>query len=195
MLLKPLIAFFETMENALKYGSLTNFVMEVRIDFSNRKAIAGIVVLLALLALVFYLPNIISESNPDVCFVDGVCQHEARVMFLTDLIPIGVLAGIMIGALVFFFMTSKLESKEKSLKTNSAVLLSFLSQDEKKLVNALIENNGRVLQAEVTRLPGMTKVKSHRVVQRLIDRGVIEKDRVGKTNVVRFTRHIREGLL
>ncbi len=169
--------------------------MELRIDFSNSKAIAGIVVLLALLALVFYLPSIISVTNPDVCYIDGVCQHEAQVSFLTGLIPVAVLVGIMIGALVFFFMTSKLESKEKALKKNSSVLLSFLSQDEKKLVNALIESNGKVLQAEVTRLPGMTKVKSHRVVQRLVDRGVIEKDSVGKTNVVRFTREIREGLL
>jgi len=41
----------------------------------------------------------------------------------------------------------------------------------------------------------MGKVKSHRVVQRLIGRGVIERDKLGKTNIVRFTKEIKEGLL
>ena len=62
------------------------------------------------------------------------------------------------------------------------------------MVNLLVESNGKVLQAEVTRLPGMSKVKSHRVVQKLIDRGVIEKESIGKTNVLKFSKEIKEGL-
>lgn len=169
--------------------------MEVKIDFSNKKAIAGAIVLICIIALILYLPAILTQTNPDQCIVNGVCQHEQRLNLLNQLVPGFILAGIVIGALVFFFMTSKLEKKEKSLKKNTEVLLSFLSPEEKKLVNALIESNGKVLQAEITRLPGMSKVKSHRVVQKLIDRGVIEKESVGKTNVVRFTKEIKEGLI
>jgi len=41
----------------------------------------------------------------------------------------------------------------------------------------------------------MSKLKSHRVVQKLVDKGVIESEKVGKTNVVKFTKGIKEGLL
>jgi len=169
--------------------------MELKIDFSNRKAIAGAIVLICAIAFIFYLPTILAETSPQQCVVNGVCQHEQRLSQVYQLVPGFVLIGIVIGALVFFFMTSRLEKKEKSLKNNTEVLLRFLNQDERKLVNALVENNGKVLQAEITRLPEMSKVKSHRIVQRLIDRGVIEKESLGKTNIVRFTKEIKEGLI
>ncbi len=91
-------------------------------------------------------------------------------------------------------MSTKVETKQESLAKNTEIILRFLNTDEKKLVNALIENSGKVLQAEITRLPEMSKVKSHRVVQKLIERGVIKKETVGKTNIIRFTKEIKEGL-
>ncbi|MCX6799479.1 MAG: hypothetical protein NTW59_05295 [Candidatus Diapherotrites archaeon] len=168
--------------------------MQLKIDFSNKRAIAGGVALICIIALVFYLPSIISATKSEVCTIDGVCQHELQLNFLTQLVPVFVLSGIIIGAIVFFFVTSKIESKQRDVKKIAGVMLRFLNPDERKLVNLLIENNGKVLQAEVSRLPGMGKVKSHRVVQRLIDRGVIEKETLGKTNIVRFAKEIKEGL-
>jgi uncharacterized membrane protein len=101
----------------------------------------------------------------------------------------------VVGAGGYYLMASRIESKNVSLKKNTEILLKFLNEDEKKLVNALIESKGKVLQAEITRLPGMTKLKSHRVVQKLLDKGVIEKEQVGKTNIIKFSKEIREGLI
>ncbi len=169
--------------------------MELKIDFSNRKAIAGLIALACVIALALYLPSVISATKSEVCTVDGVCLHEKQLTFLTQLVPVFVLGGIVIGAVVFFFVTSKLEDKQRNVKKLSSVMLKFLNPDERKLVDLLIENNGKALQAELTRLPGMSKVKSHRIIQRLMDRGVIEKETLGKTNIVRFSKEIKEGLL
>ena len=169
--------------------------MARKIDFSNKKAIAGIIVLACAVALVFLLPPIIAAAKPEVCTINGVCQHERQLNLLTELVPVFVLSGIIVGALVFFLMSSRLEGKQRDAKKIAETMLRFLNPDERKLVNLLIENNGKILQAELTRLPGMSKVKSHRVVQRLIDRGVIEKETMGKTNIVRFSKEIKEGLL
>ena len=164
----------------------------------NKKLIIAMFALIAFLYAVFNLTVLLANvSDTGVCPTAGTeaCPHKEELDFLIAALPLIVSIAVIVGAATYYLMVGRIESKEKSLKKNTGVLLRFLSQDEKKLVNALIENNGKVLQAEITRLPGMTKLKSHRVVQKLIDRGVIEKESVGKTNVVRFTKEIREGLL
>jgi len=171
------------------------FVMDIRIDFSNKRTIAGIIVLVCIMGIVAYSPRLVSLTNPDVCTIDGVCQHEKRVDFLTDSIPVFIFAGIVIGALVFFFMSSRLDAKEKDLSKVTSVLVSFLNKDEKQVVQKILDNEGKILQAEVSRLEGLGKVKSHRILQRLLDRGVVEKESFGKTNIIKLNKEIKETLL
>jgi uncharacterized membrane protein len=165
---------------------------------SNKKLVVAMIALVAFLYIIFNLSVLFANVSDDsVCYAAGTeaCPHKQELDFLVGAIPVIASIAVIVGAGTYYLMAGRVETKEKSLKKNSEVLLRFLSQDERKLVNALIENNGKVLQAEITRLPGMTKLKSHRVIQRLVDRGVIEKDKVGKTNIVRFTKEIREGLV
>lgn len=164
----------------------------------NKKLVVGVIALVAFLFVIFNVSVLLANvSDESVCAVAGTdaCPHKQEVDFLVGAIPVIASIAVIVGAGTYYLMAGRIESKEKTLKKNSEILLRFLSPDEKKLVNALIESNGKVLQAEITRLPEMSKVKSHRTVQKLVDRGVIEKDRIGKTNIVRFTKEIREGLL
>jgi uncharacterized membrane protein len=165
---------------------------------NNKKLIVGFIAIVAFLYVVFSLNSLLLEvSDTSVCSVAGTaaCPHKEQVDFLIGAIPIIASIALIAGAGTYYLMAGKVESKEKSLKSNTEVLLKFLNEDERKLVNAIIESEGKVLQAEITRLPGMTKVKSHRIVQRLIDRGVIETDKLGKTNIVKFTTEIKEGIM
>lgn len=162
---------------------------------NDRNVIIGIIVIVSFLILAFNIfPFFGLTGHNEECSLEAGCPHEQQLNFLKTTIPLMLSFALLVGAGTYYFMSQKMEVKEESLKKNTGVLLKFLNPDEKKLVNLLIENNGKILQAEVTRLPGMTKVKSHRVVQKLLDRGVIEKDSVGKTNVIKFTSEIKEGL-
>lgn len=163
--------------------------------FNNKRGIAGVIILVSLIALILYLPTIISFTNPTVCTINGICQHEQRVDLLTNLVPIFILIGIIIGTIVFFFMISKLENKEKDLTKITSVLIKFLNKDEKIVVEKILDNDGKILQAELSRINGLGKVKSHRIVQRLIDRGVIEKENFGKTNIIKLNKEIKETLI
>ena len=57
-----------------------------------------------------------------------------------------------------------------------------IPRDERIVVQMLLENNGKVNQYEVTRLPDMNKVRSHRVIDKLVKRGVVKKEKIGKIN-------------
>lgn len=169
--------------------------MEFKIDFSNKRTIAGLIALVCGIALIVYLPSLIALTNPDICIVDGVCQHEQRVQLLTGLVPVFILAGIIIGAVLFFFMSSKIESQKKDMKKITETLVQFLNKEEKTIVQKLLENQGKVFQSEISRIEGIGKLKSHRIMQRLSDRGVIEIEKHGKTNIIKLSKNIREVLI
>jgi len=169
--------------------------MDIKIDFSNKRTMAGLIILLCVLALVIYSPTIIQQTNPTTCTVEGVCQHEQRLILLEDLIPVFILIGIAIGAIVFFIMSSRLEKKQKDLSKVTDALVKFLGKEEKLVVQKLLENNGKVLQAEISRIEGIGKLKSHRIIQKLSDRGVIEIEHYGKTNIIKLNKEIKETLI
>jgi len=169
--------------------------MDVKFDLSNKKTIIGLVILICVVGLILYSPNLIMLTNPTVCTINGVCQHEERVNLLTELVPVFILAGIVIGAIVFFFMSSRLENKQNDLVKVTSTLVQFLNKEEKLVVQKLIDNDGKVLQAEITRIEGIGKVKSHRIIQRLVDRKVIEVESFGKTNIIKLTKEIKSVLL
>lgn len=169
--------------------------MAVTIDFSNKRTITGIIILICILALVIYLPGILLDTGPEICEINGVCQHEAKIEFMNQMVPIFILSGIVIGALVFFFMTTKLDDKKKDLKKITKTLMQFLNKEEKLVVQKILENNGKVFQSEISRIEGIGKLKSHRILQKLSDRGVIEIEKYGKTNIVKLAENIKEVLL
>jgi len=169
--------------------------MEVNFSFSNKRALVGIIILICLLALVFYLPGVIQNLEPTQCTINGVCQHEEYANFLSEMVPIFIIIGVVIGAVVFFFMSSRLEDKSKNLKKVSDILIQFLAKDEKQVVQKLLDNDGKVFQSEISRLEGVGKLRSHRVIQRLSDRGVIEVEHFGKTNIIRLSKSVKEALI
>lgn len=168
---------------------------------SNFKILAGIILVVGFLSLVlFAAPYLGFKLEPERCEVDAQgnvisCPHEKQIVEIQALLPFIVSLALVVGAGTYYLMSSKLETKEQNLKKNTAVILKLLNDDERKVVNALLENHGKALQSEVSRLPGMSKVKSHRVVQRLLDRGVLQKEEFGKTNKIRFAPEIQDGLL
>ncbi|MCL6089144.1 MAG: hypothetical protein M1530_03200, partial [Candidatus Marsarchaeota archaeon] len=157
-----------------------------------KNAILGIA-LFSLLILVIQIVSIYlkSEHSPlrEIC---GVCPFDN---FVIDIFPIVVSLSALLGAGVYYFMSRKVENKEMGLKSNAKVILNLLNADERKAVEKLLEGKGKALQAELTRLPGMSKVKSHRIVKRLQERGVITIERFGKTNVIKLNDEITEGLI
>lgn len=83
---------------------------------------------------------------------------------------------------------SEMKNVENSCKT---VLLKFLNYNENRIVKKLIENNGSVLQSEISRLPNMGKVKAHRVLKDMEIKGIISIEKYGKTNRINLSEDVR----
>jgi len=98
------------------------------------------------------------------------------------LIPMFASFGLLIGLTTFYLLSPWfIKRQSKNLK----LALELLDPDERLVVNELLENGGQVLQAKLSRKMG--KVKCFRVLERLRERGVIEKEKERKTNVVKLS--------
>ena len=75
------------------------------------------------------------------------------------------------------------------------VLLKFLNYNENKIVKKLIENNGTVLQSDISRMPGMGKVKAHRILKDMKIKGIISMEKYGKTNRINLSEDVKKLFL
>jgi uncharacterized membrane protein len=162
---------------------------------NNLRVLLGILSLVVIVTVLFSLPNLIKQTNPTECTVNGQCEHEARMNLLTYLSPVFVAIGIVIGAVAFYFFTENKKVEYVEVKPNPEAILNLLSKEERKVVAKIAEEGGKALQSEISLLEGMGKVKSHRVIERLVQRGIVEKEQHGKTNLVKLSKGIKEVLV
>ena len=75
------------------------------------------------------------------------------------------------------------------------ILLKFLNYNENKVIKKLIENNGTILQSEISRMPGIGKVKAHRILKDMKIKGIISLEKHGKTNRINLSDDVRNLFL
>ena len=76
---------------------------------------------------------------------------------------------------------------EEAVKPQQApvdVALRLMQSDEKRVVEALIEAGGSLLQKEISWEAGYSRVKTHRILVRLIRRGVVTSEKYYNTNKI-----------
>jgi len=98
------------------------------------------------------------------------------------LIPTFASLGIFIGLITYSLLSPFLQKRySKSLD----LLLDMLEPDEALVVKSLLNNNGEVSQAKLSKELG--KVKAHRIIERLKQRGIVEKESYGKTKKIKLS--------
>jgi hypothetical protein len=105
-------------------------------------------------------------------------------------IPMFSSLGILVGSGVYYFLFPKLEKRKASVEVFWKHFLSLLDEDERYVVEKLLNNGGEVLQSIISRELG--KVKTFRIVERLEKKGLIEKERYGKTYIIKLGKGLKE---
>jgi uncharacterized membrane protein len=109
-------------------------------------------------------------------------------------IPIFGFFGIVVGALVYYILNDDIEHKQKTLVQNTSIIMQLLEPTERKVIKKIVENNGKVQQMEITYLEGFTKVKAHRTVESLVQKGIVEKEKLGKMRQLHLNKDLYEIL-
>ena len=104
-------------------------------------------------------------------------QEETNYNLLFILIP------ILLIALLFFIKLKPKQIKEKSTEKD---ITKNLFEEEKKIVEVLLENKEGIWQKQLQLKTGLTKVKLSRKIRNLEEKGVLEKIPYGNTNKIRL---------
>ncbi|MFA5077138.1 MAG: hypothetical protein WC488_01800 [Candidatus Micrarchaeia archaeon] len=143
-------------------------------------------VLLVLAMLMSYI--LASSGSPPSPLVDLLFRYHFEMMLLVSVL------GIVVGASVYFLMHQSVEIKSQESKFNANLLLNFLSREEKAAIEYLVQNEGHTTQSQISRLEGMTRLRAHRLVLRLVEKKIIRLEKLGKTNQLWLAPEIYEAL-
>ena len=67
-----------------------------------------------------------------------------------------------------------------------------LTNEERKVINVLNAHEGKYLQKYITKETGLSKLKTHRIVARLAERGIVSSEKMGNTNQVYLANWLQE---
>ena len=94
---------------------------------------------------------------------------------------------ILVGAFVTFFMKEKAPSSEtrKVLREEEKKkVLENLDEEEKRVMELVLANQGSIYQSDLLKETAYTKVKVTRLLDKLEGRGLVERKRRGMTNII-----------
>ena len=153
----------------------------------KRKDIILIIGVIAFLALILSLSLLLgNQLKPHACGCPHVISHNFIWLFI-------VLAVVFAGSLLYYLLSIKIDNQTKIMDKNVEVLYLILDEDEKKVLRKLIDNKGVMMQSKLSETFG--KIKSHRLIKKLISKKIVEVKKNGKSNLVKLNRELKEELL
>ncbi len=145
---------------------------------AREKVLLGLAIIAGFIFAVSTLALLLQASLPkEMCYPWNWIPY-----LLTVIASLGVFVGGLIHYLTLEYAERKLKYKEEMTKKKA--ILNCLPEEERKIVELLLD--GPKFQSEIRRLTGLDKVKVHRLLKRLEARGVIQIEKIGKTNIIRL---------
>ncbi len=156
---------------------------------NRQKIILGLVVVSIFIFLTTVLVFVYALSpNPESIpgFLLPFLQYHIQFM-----VAMGIF-GVLSGVLVYSLMRQTLEQQKKVVKTNTDIILKFLGKEDREVLRLLFEKGGMTTQSEIARANNMTRLRAHRAVRKLEERGVVHVERHGKINMIRLVDELRQ---
>jgi uncharacterized membrane protein len=159
----------------------------------NKTAMGLIAIMLILFAVaIFFYNRTLNDLAAGSCSdtAGPACPHEKVVETQNIVIAVLILVIALIVGWIFLQMRKKPEPErgEKMAaperKQTKKIDVSSLDSDEKKIIGILQEKGGSAFQSDVVKELGYSKVKVSRLLDRLEQKGMVERKRRGMANLV-----------
>ncbi|MEK6954401.1 MAG: winged helix-turn-helix transcriptional regulator [Candidatus Micrarchaeota archaeon] len=158
----------------------------------SNKRTAFAILLIAVFALLIFL-TVFSFQTPENSALSVL--YHLLFGFHVELMVLLSMVGVVVGAVVFYLLSDKVDKKGLEARAVAELVLKFMDRDEKLVISELLRGNGRIMQAEISRLEGMTRLKAHRIVAKLESMGVIDVQKSGKLKIIHLKEELKKALL
>lgn len=159
----------------------------------------GVLFILIILAGVLAGLSSVATFQPDQSMMFGMRgmmgDRSGVIVFLSPLIlsTSMAVAAIALTYVILYpsikYSTSSRQEKEiasnLTTKLDPMDIVMRVAKPDERVALEVLRNSGWIcLQKDITYKTGLSKLKTHRIVARLADRGIIQVKKVGKTNEI-----------
>ncbi|GEM_PF-742859 len=168
----------------------------------HEKKILGLIIILSAFIFLVSFGTLYAQTH----IIEGTaCGCTLPIPLL---IPTFSSFGVIVGALVYYFIgyskqkeyihriSKRLESYNKNYTKNKLdpkMFLNLLDNKEKQILEVIIKNKGEITQARLSSLFG--KVVAFRTVESLKRKGIVKKEKYGKTNKIILEDFYKDAFL
>ena len=157
-------------------------------------ATSGLAVSIYLLALI-YAPTESPINELYLILTRGFPQNLTFFIPLSSLLFLSTVLASMVGVIYFLVLPEmKTYYESDPGKDAGAMVLRTLKPDEKKVVAVLKVHGGTYMQKFITQETGLSRLKTHRVVAVLAERGIVHVERRGNTSEVSLVKWFLDGM-
>ena len=128
---------------------------------------------------------------------ETLVQNPALPYFNVAFVVLIGFAIVGVGGLAYFLVfpeikaTSKAASVERVSANNGATayeaIVKTLTDEERSVIQVLTVHDGKYLQKYIRKEAGLSRLKTHRILARLADRGIVSLKKTGNTNQVELS--------
>ncbi len=169
------------MEQKVKYKSMQNFAI-----------LAVSLGILLVVAAIIGAANIFVYSGRTILFraVTSIRTDVERIVFSLVVPLVGGVVLIIAGLKLLHIDNATLHknavsnTRRKITQQKEQMLNVFLNDDEKRVMDLIKKDSEGALQSDLVIKTGYSKVKVHRILKSLENKGVIRRGRFGITNRV-----------
>jgi uncharacterized membrane protein len=129
-------------------------------------------------------------------FTGGFSANLAILIPLSTLLFLFTLLASVVGIIYFLVLP---EMKNYMTETGSgtdaaSIVLRTLKPEERKVVEVLDAHGGTYLQKYITKEAGLSRLKTHRIIAALSERGIVLAEKRGNTNEVALVKWFHDGM-
>ena len=126
-----------------------------------------------------------TSANPRVYWLQ---ENYLAIIIATMLVSLA--AGYTLSTYAY----NKLAQTSRKTQQLRELLYLFLDEEERVIINYLLEQEGSGEQAAISRLEDMTRVKAHRTLKKMQQKDLVEIHKRGKINRVQLVNEIQDLL-
>lgn len=89
-------------------------------------------------------------------------------------------------------MPQPVQTTTENSRVSWSMLLRTSKPEEKKVLEVLVAHKGAYLQKFIVKESGLSKLRTHRIISRFVERGIVTAVRSGNTNEIRLADWLKE---
>ena len=158
-------------------------------------ATAGLAVSMFILAL-SVAPNQSAFNVLAGLMTGGFAPNLAILIPLSTLLFLFTLLASVVG-IIYFLVLPEMKNYVAGTgggKEGVSVVQRTLKPEERKVVGVLDVHGGTYLQKYITKEAGLSRLKTHRVIATLSERGIVIAEKKGNTNEVSLAKWFHDGM-